>query len=137
MKKTFKRGIDSLNAIFAFVHEFLRSHKLDEAYSHAFDLVLEELFVNMVKYNKNNTHDVEIELLKEGNALKAVLTDFDVDRFDIRVYKPYDPAQALEERRVGGIGIHLVKKLMDDVAYEYKDRQSRIILTKYLKDTYV
>ena len=137
MKKTFKRSIDSLNALFAFIHEFIRMHKLDEALNNAFDLAMEELFVNMVKYNENSSSDVEIELLKEENALKAVLTDFDVDRFDISAYKPYNPVQALEERRIGGIGIHLVKKLMDDVAYEYKDRQSKIILTKYLRNTYV
>ena len=135
MKKQFKREIDSLSAIFSFVHGFLKENGIDNGFRYAFDLALEELFVNMIRYSRNNTNNVQIELLVDQEKLKAVLTDTDVDEYDINQHKPYNKNQTLKERRNGGIGIHLVKEIMDDVSYEYRDRISRIILTKYLFKT--
>jgi len=137
MKRTFKREIGSLRAVFDFVHGFIDENGLEKKLRLVFDLALEELFVNMVRYNEDNTNPVEIELLLDDTKFEAILTDTDVDKFDISEYEPYNAQQLIEERRVGGIGIHLVKKVMDDVSYEYKDRISRIVLTKYLRKSHV
>ena len=137
MKKTFKREIESLRAVFEFVHGFIEENGLEKKLRLMFDLALEELFVNMVRYNQENTNPVEIELLLDDEKFEAVLIDRDVDEFDISRYEPYETQQLIEERRVGGIGIHLVKKVMDDVSYEYKDRISRVVLTKYLRKSHV
>jgi len=137
MKRTFKREIGSLRAVFDFVHGFIDENGLEKKLRLVFDLALEELFVNMVWYNEDNTNPVEIELLLDDTKFEAILTDTDVDKFDISEYEPYNAQQLIEERRVGGIGIHLVKKVMDDVSYEYKDRISRIVLTKYLRKSHV
>ena len=137
MKRSFKRQLDSLGAIFEFVEDFLKDNALDREYGHVFDLALEELFVNMVRHGGKSTHDVAIEMRADREKLTAVLTDTDVDEYNITRHKPYNQNASLEERRIGGIGIHLVHKLMDNVSYEYHDRTSRIILTKYLRDTHV
>lgn len=87
----------------------------------------------MVKHNVKSRCDVQIDLQREENLLKICLTDFDVEPFDITKIKEVDVDQHLEERKVGGLGIHLVKQMMDDIHYEYKDRMSRITLIKHLE----
>ena len=54
--------------------------------------------------------------------------------------KPYDPLAkpdpdttlSVEERQIGGLGIFMVKKSMDDVTYEYKDGKNILTIKKYL-----
>ncbi len=134
MGKKFKRNLSSLDDIFEFIDEFSVKTGLDESVVFTMNLVVEELFTNMVKYTSGNTNKILLELKKEENNLIIHLTDFDVDPFDITETAEVDTRQSLEERRVGGLGIHLVKEMMDKIEYEYKDRQSKIILIKHLEN---
>ncbi|MCH7681421.1 ATP-binding protein [candidate division KSB1 bacterium] len=134
MGKKFKRDLSSLDDIFEFIDEFSVKTGLDESVVFTMNLVVEELFTNMVKYTSGNTNKILLELKKEENNLIIHLTDFDVDPFDITETAEVDTKQSLEERRVGGLGIHLVKEMMDKIEYEYKDRQSKIILIKHLEN---
>ncbi len=131
--KKFKRDISSLDGIFNFICEFSAKTGLGKSVVYTMNLVVEELFTNMVKYTPENTNDILLELRKEKNNLLIQLTDFDVAPFDITKTAEVETKQSLEERRVGGLGIHLVKQMMDEIQYEYKDRQSKIILIKRLE----
>lgn len=133
MKKRFKRNITSLNQIFNFIENFARKHEFDPGLLFTLNLVVEELFTNVVKYNSENKNDVLIELSKKDNDVIIALTDFDVEPFDITKRPEVELSRLLEERKVGGLGIHLVKKMVDKIDYEYKDRRSKIILTKHLE----
>jgi anti-sigma regulatory factor (Ser/Thr protein kinase) len=62
------------------------------------------------------------------------ITDFDVEKFDITRYDPADFGKTLEERKVGGIGLHLVRNLVDKITYEYEDRTACITLVKRLEN---
>ncbi len=48
-----------------------------------------------------------------------------------------DVTKTLEERRIGGIGLHLVRNVVDKITYEYEDRNACITLIKHLEDTNV
>ena len=50
MRKKFTRSLDSLDAIFSFIDKFVHSRKIDPALIFTLNLVVEELFTNMVKY---------------------------------------------------------------------------------------
>jgi anti-sigma regulatory factor (Ser/Thr protein kinase) len=134
MHKKFKRDIKSLDSIFKFINDFIERHALDHSLTFVLELVVEELFTNMVKYNSNNPKDIAIELNKKKNDLIVVLTDFDAEPFDITKRPEIDVDQLLEERKVGGLGIHLVKQMMDKIDYQYKNRVSKITLTKHLEN---
>ena len=134
MDKKFKRDLSSLDDIFKFIDEFSLKTGLDESVVFTINLVVEELFTNMVKYSSENINEILLQLKKDENDLIIHLTDFDVDPFDINKIAEVDTKQSLEERRVGGLGIHLVKQMMDKIEYEYKDRQSKIILIKHLEN---
>jgi anti-sigma regulatory factor (Ser/Thr protein kinase) len=133
MEKKFKRELSALDDIFAFINEFMNTNKIDEAAGFAINLAIEELFTNMVEHNPRGAKDISIGLEREKNKLIITLIDFDAAPFDITKTKEVDTNQALEERPIGGLGIHLVKKMVDEIKYEYVNRESKIILTKNLE----
>jgi len=133
MDKKFKRDLSSLDGIFKFINEFSLKTGVDESVVFTINLVVEELFTNIVKYTSENSNEILLQLKKNEDDLIIHLTDFDVDPFDITKTAEVDTKQSLEERRVGGLGIHLVKQMIDKIEYEYKDRQSKIILIKHLE----
>ena len=118
----FKRSLDSLGEISDFLKGFFAEQCLGPDHLESVILAAEELFTNMLKYG-GGEGKILILLERTGRELSVSLTDFDVDPFDptkvpeIRVDRP------LAEREPGGLGIHLVKKMMDRVEYNYVDRR--------------
>jgi anti-sigma regulatory factor (Ser/Thr protein kinase) len=83
----------------------------------ALNLALEEIVTNVISYGfDGGDHEIDLELVLDDGTVQATVTDQG---------KEYDPLQRedpdvdapLEERRVGGLGVLLVKRLMDDVSY--------------------
>jgi anti-sigma regulatory factor (Ser/Thr protein kinase) len=133
MKKRFALDIKALKDIFEFIDAFDTKNHLNTATRYAIDLAIEELFTNMIKYNQKKSGEVEISLsLKEQNLIIS-LTDFNVQPFDITKVKEYDSRQTVEERPIGKVGIHLIRKMMDKVDYRYQDNNNIITLIKHLE----
>jgi anti-sigma regulatory factor (Ser/Thr protein kinase) len=130
MRASFRREIGALDEIFGFVRGFFSAKEIDRENLFAVDLVVEEIFTNLVKYNQGTNHDIDIELDKREDRLTIRLIDHDVDRFDVTKAAAAAIDKRLEERPIGGLGIHLVRKLMDDIEYDYVDRRSTITLVK-------
>lgn len=137
MRKQFKRDINSLKDIFIFLDEFVVHHKLDESVSFVLQLAVEEIFTNMVKYDVQNAHAIDISLSKDADQVVIELLNPDVESFDIHKAKEYDPSRPLQDREPGGVGIHLVKKFINKIEYDYKDGISKITLIKYLEKPHV
>ena len=133
MEKRFKKEVDSLDGIFDFIGEFVRVNEIDESMTFSINLAVEELFTNMVKYNVQSINDISISLDKHDNKLVLILIDFDVEQFDITETEDVDTSQSLEERRIGGLGILLARRMVDKIHYEYNKRQSKITLIKELE----
>lgn len=127
--RRFGRSYQSLEGIFAFVAEFLAGHGLPETMSFDLDLVIEELFTNMVKYSPGGAAEVEIGLERRDGAVEVVLRDFEVERFDPAGADETEADRALAERRPGGLGLRLVRRIAESVRYDYRDRTSTITLT--------
>ena len=133
MERKFKREINALDDVFDFVENYSSANAIDPAFLFSIKFVIEELFTNMVKYNVSDSQsDISIGLQKENHRLVIQLIDYDVDAFDMSGAKDADITQSLQERKIGGLGIHLVKKMVDAIDYEYVDRKSIITLTKNL-----
>ena len=130
MERFFTREIDSLPPIFTFIDEFVSAVGISPENAHSLGLVIEELFTNMVRHNAGGDRDVRISIDRDADRLIVSLTDFDVEPFDITRAPEVDTQQPLAERTPGGLGIHFVRRIADDITYEYKDRRSTITLTK-------
>ena len=132
VQRYFKRSYDSLEAVFQFVEDFLRAKSIDLELREPVDFIVEELFTNMVKYNPGNAHDIALSLGCTAQVLTVRLTDFDVDPFDVTRAPPVDIDKPLQERQIGGLGLHLVRKMADTLRYEFADRRSTITFTMSL-----
>ena len=132
-ERSFPRSYASLPEVFVFVEEFFSDGGVTHEHLKTVNLAVEELFTNLVKYNTGTDHEIVIGLRRDENEVAVTLTDFDVDRFDITQLPEVDVDLPLVKRRPGGLGIHLVKKLMDRVEYEYEGRNSRTTIIKRLE----
>lgn len=134
MKKRFKRDLASLNSVFEFIKDFTTKYHLDKITANSLNIAVEEIFTNLIKYNRKSTADIGIDISLNENELIITFTDFNGQPFDITQVETYDIHQPLEKRPIGKVGMHLVKVLMDDIHYEYNDKHSKIILMKKLKE---
>ncbi len=96
-------------------------------------VALEELFVNVAHY-----------AYEDGDGKVSVSFDLDGDNMILTLKdsgKPFDPlakadpdiSLSAEEREIGGLGIYMVKKSMDDVQYEYTDGCNIVTITHKIK----
>jgi anti-sigma regulatory factor (Ser/Thr protein kinase) len=125
MEQVFPRKIESLPVVFDFIERFCNQAGIGDSVIPNVNLVIEELFTNAVKYSPQGA-DIGIRLRKEPGQIVMCLVDRDVDAFDLTKAPEVDTGAPAEERRVGGLGIHLVRKLVRDMSYEHKDRNSLI-----------
>jgi len=95
--------------------------------------VVEEWFTNLVKYSRGGNRDIVFDLKRQGRRLVLSLTDFGVERFDIRDAPDVDVHLDLKHRTPGGLGIHLLKRMVDDIGYEYVDGRSTTTFVKELE----
>jgi phosphoserine phosphatase len=129
---SFPRSFDSLEAIFGFIGAMFASHGVDASLRPPVELAVEELFTNMVKYGKASEAEVQLTLAPIPLGVEATLIDPDSDPFDITQVSDADVGLPLEQRQPGGLGIHLVRRMVDSVEYEYRKelRQTRITFRK-------
>jgi len=126
MEHSFARRIDSLDDIFEFLTQAGSSMGVPTALWFSVNLVVEELFTNMVKHDRDGSHNISLCIDREGDLVKLSLTDFDVEDFDITQVPKVDISAPLEERRPGGLGLHLVRRMTDDLSYHYENRQRTV-----------
>ena len=134
--RAFKRSFESLDDIFAFTAEVFAQHQLDARLLPAVDLTLEELFTNMVKYGKTGESEVRLDLTRVPGGVELTLTDPGVEFFDVTRSSDVDVTLPIEQRTPGGLGLHLIKKMVDFIEYQYleESRTSRITFRKTAVD---
>jgi anti-sigma regulatory factor (Ser/Thr protein kinase) len=131
----FRREIEALDEVFAFLQNFADNHDIDAKTAFYLDLVVEELFTNMVRHNTGGGTTIGITLDLADNLLQLELVDSDVDPFSPEHVEVPPVDAGIEERRPGGLGIHLVRKMVDDLDYDYlpEERQMRVHVTKRME----
>jgi anti-sigma regulatory factor (Ser/Thr protein kinase) len=115
--------------------DFLQAFWIDKALPPAaafpFELALEEILLNVATHGRpvdGREPSVEVRLDWDGKAVRMVILD-DGLPFDPLSRDPPDVDAPLEDRPVGGLGVHLVRTLMDDVAWRHVDGRNELTLT--------
>ncbi len=129
LRGVFLRNVDSLPAIFKFNADAVSSLGIDVSLMNTVDFVVEELFTNMVKYSTMSSSPVDLSLVELPGGVEVTLTDYDVDPFDVTLAPDVDINAPIEQREPGGLGLHLIKRMVDSITYQYneRDRISRIV----------
>ncbi len=99
------------------------------------DVALEEIFINIASYAYNpdkGTATVRVEVSEEPVVVTITFVDHGIP-YDPLAKEDPDVTLSAEEREIGGLGIFMTKKLMDDVVYEYKDGSNILRLIKRFK----
>jgi anti-sigma regulatory factor (Ser/Thr protein kinase) len=131
-EQSFAKDFASLKAIFEFISGFVVANGLNESTAFSAKFCAEEVFTNMVKYNPLRK-DITISLAKQGNLIRMIFVDAEEKAFDITAREDVDVTLPLEQRNPGGLGIFLIRKMMDTVEYTHDGTYSRITLTKNLE----
>ena len=120
-------NLHELERLAARVEEFCAQNSLPEEAPFQLNLVLEELFVNTIRHGgcegvNDSTH---IELNAGAGGVHVEFRDRGTP-FDPTSAPPADLLQPLEERRGGGLGIHLVREIMREVQYRREGEWNRL-----------
>ncbi len=141
MRRDFPRNLDSLSPLYEFAEKLFETNDISPGVRFPVHLAMEELFVNMVKYNPNVTTDITVEVTvtflgeatNDATSSKEVtvtLVDDGGVEFDVTAKRQVNIDAPLEERTPGGLGIHLIQNLADRLEYTYKDGRGEVIFTK-------
>ena len=131
MELTVKAHDKNLEAVTAFVHSQITDKYSDDT-EHKIDLAVEEIFVNIAHYAygaENTDNESKILCTYEKGLLSVTFIDSG---------KPFNPLNnpdpditlSAEERKIGGLGIYLTKKFMDETFYEYTDGKNILTIKK-------
>ena len=118
----------------AFVDEVCEELGINATATVQMNLALEEAVVNVMEYAypKNISGQVLVEAEISPDQVVFTITDSGIP-FDPTAQAEPDITQSLEERPIGGLGIHLVRHIMDDIQYERKDDKNILTLIKKLQ----
>ena len=123
-------GVGKVMSAFA---GFAETNALPDAVRRSVNVALDELLANELSHamagRDSGSLTVEVEL--EQERLAVTLTD-DGPPFDPFTQDTPDTTLPVDDRPIGGLGIHLVRKLMDEVSYERRDGQNVVVLVKQL-----
>lgn len=130
---TLQNDVQQLSLLADYIDAIATEGALDPALAMSLNLALEEAVANVVLYAYPEGTDgtVDIDATMADGLLTFVIADSGVP-FDPTTKAEADVTLSLEERPIGGLGIFLVRQLMDTVAYERKDNRNILTLTKHL-----
>ena len=125
---------DNLDEVTAFIDTELEEHDCSMKDQMRIDVAVEELFVNIAHYAyEPETGMAEIRIDFKNDPAAVVITFIDSGvPYDPLAKEDPDVSLSLEERKIGGLGIFMVKKSMDDMKYEYKDGKNVLTIVKNL-----
>ncbi|MBQ9640366.1 MAG: ATP-binding protein [Bacteroidaceae bacterium] len=130
---TLQNKIEQISLLVDFVNQICEELHLDEALNFNLNLVLEEAVTNVIMYAypQDEAHTLTLKAwTEEGGKLAFELCDQGKPFNPIEEAPEVDTTLSAEERQIGGLGIFLIKQMMDEVNYEYKDHSNVLTLKK-------
>ena len=126
-----KNQISELEHVAQFIEEIGEELGLSMELQMNLNLVMEEMVSNVIFYAYPQEVDAEIELVakSDGKELTFVLTDQGRE-FDPTAKEDADPNVNPAEREIGGMGIFIVKNIMNQVTYQRLDGKNLLTMTK-------
>lgn len=124
--------ISELEQVLAFADGILEELACPMKSQMQFDVAIEEIFVNIAHYaypEGSGEAVIEVETEDAPPVVKITFEDGGIPYNPLEHEDP-DITLSSDDRPIGGLGILMVKKIMDDVYYEYKDGKNRLTIIK-------
>ena len=125
---------DRLNEVWGLIESVMQSTGIDVKQQNNIRIAVEEIFVNIASYAfPNGEGDVSVSVIADSDKLSIEFCDSGIP------YNPLDKADpdismSADEREIGGLGIYMVKQMMDDVRYRYEDGKNILTIEKYIRN---
>lgn len=126
-------SMEELVNVMATIESFSVREGLAKCDGQALELSLDELLTNTISYGfpDSGQHKIEVDIRISDNKLQAVVQD-DGIAFNPFEHKEPDLELPIDERDLGGVGIHLIKKFMDEFSYQRIEGRNVVTLVKAL-----
>ena len=133
LKLSIKNTLAEIAGVNSRFNEFAVQHALADTIRQKTNIALDELLNNTITYAFSEGDEHEIEVLIRLTDHRLVITIMDEGRpFNPFAHENPDTQKSLQERELGGLGIHIVRKIMDDVSYERRMNRNVVKLVKNL-----
>jgi anti-sigma regulatory factor (Ser/Thr protein kinase) len=131
---TLRSRLSELELLCQKLEEIGRRLKISQRCLFEINLVLDEIFTNIISYGfqDEREHAIGISLTAEGDSLVVVVEDDGVP-FNPTTRKQPDLPAAIEDCQIGGLGIHLIKNLVDEVVYCRRNEMNILTFRKKLE----
>lgn len=124
--------VEELPALVDFLQRVWQDWALPAAAAFPFELALDEVFMNVVMHGTTpdgSPREVSVLLRHAGSAVTMVMED-DGPAFDPLTLDAPDIDAPIEERELGGLGVFLVRELMDELSYAYTGTHNQLTMRK-------
>ena len=131
----FKNELSEVERLHKIVSEYCEKHRIPQDIQMNLNLAIEELLVNTITYGftDNETHDIFMRFYIKDHVLIAEMEDDGIAFNPLQEAPEPDFNAPVEEKQIGGLGIHFVKTLIDEIEYQRKDNKNFLRLKKRLK----
>ena len=125
-----KSKIENWKILSQFIESFLQKYYCNKNFIYEFLLSCEEIFVNICFYAyKNSEGEISVDICMLENYIKIVFSDSGI-KFDPTKFENKNINSKIYNRKLGGLGIFLVKKIMDKMEYTRKGNKNILVMTK-------
>ena len=131
---TIAAAVENIDVVTDFVSEQLEAFDCPMKAQMQISIAIDELFCNIAHYaygDQTGEATIRVELTQEPRAAVITFIDSGVPYNPLAKEDP-DTTLSAEDRQIGGLGIFMVKKSMDEVTYAYKDGQNMLTIRKNL-----
>lgn len=131
VRKEFVATVENFAAVSEFIETTLEGFDISLKYINQINIAVEEIFTNIAKYGfKGETNGKATVDITFVNGIVTITTYDNSPKFDTFAAKEPDITLAAEDRQIGGLGILMVRRLMDEVSYKYENGMNVISLVK-------
>ena len=129
MQFIIKNKLEEIDKAAEAFDEFAQQNQLSSETTSKFQIAIDELLSNVISYGypDDELHEISLEIILNGDTVQFITLDDGLEFNPLNQISP-DTNLTLEDRNIGGLGIHIIKKMMDNVKYERESGKNKIII---------
>jgi len=130
-----KNDHSELGRVVQLFQEFYSKNNLPAKITNSIDLVIDEVLNNIITYGyvDQEEHEIDIQISIMNRQLILKIEDDGIE-FNPTEIAEADTKSSIEDRAIGGLGIHLIRNVMDEVRYSYKSKKNNLTMKKKIEE---